>query len=101
MITRWLFSSAAKDIGVLYLMFAIFSGVIGTVLSMIIRTELAFPGNQILGGNSQLYNVVITSHAIIMIFLCDSVLSVRSLSTKKPGFVHYPVNRVAPPRTGR
>jgi heme/copper-type cytochrome/quinol oxidase subunit 1 len=77
MIIRWLFSSAAKDIGVLYLIFAIFSGIIGTVLSMIIRTELAFSGTQVLAGNYQIYNVVITAHAIAMIFLCDSVLFVR------------------------
>jgi cytochrome c oxidase subunit 1 len=68
MIVRWLFSSSAKDIGYLYLIFAIFSGIIGTALSMIIRAELALPGTQILSGNYQLYNVVITAHALFMIF---------------------------------
>lgn len=68
MIVRWLFSSSAKDIGYLYLIFAMFSGVIGTALSMIIRAELALPGTQVLAGNYQLYNVVITAHAIFMIF---------------------------------
>lgn len=66
MIVRWLFSSSAKDIGWLYLIFAIFSGVIGTSLSMLIRAELAMPGTQILAGNYQLYNVIITAHAIFM-----------------------------------
>ena len=66
MILRWLFSSSAKDIGYLYLIFALFSGVIGTVLSMIIRAELALPGTQILNGNYQIYNVVITAHALLM-----------------------------------
>ncbi len=45
-----------------------FSGVIGTALSMIIRAELALPGTQVLAGNYQLYNVVITAHALFMIF---------------------------------
>jgi cytochrome c oxidase subunit 1 len=36
--------------------------------SIIIRIELAHPGNQILGGNHQLYNVLVTAHAFIMIF---------------------------------
>jgi len=35
---------------------------------MIIRLELAAPGSQILGGNSQFYNVIITAHAFVMIF---------------------------------
>jgi cytochrome c oxidase subunit 1 len=35
---------------------------------MIIRLELAFPGNQILSGNNQLYNVIVTAHAFLMIF---------------------------------
>lgn len=68
MIVRWFFSSSAKDIGYLYLIFAMFSGVIGTALSMIIRAELALPGTQVLAGNYQLYNVVITAHALLMIF---------------------------------
>ena len=68
MIVRCIFSSSAKDIGYLYLIFAMFSGVIGTSLSMIIRAELAMPGTQVLAGNYQLYNVVITAHALLMIF---------------------------------
>jgi heme/copper-type cytochrome/quinol oxidase subunit 1 len=42
--------------------------VIGTVLSIIIRLELAVPGQGFLNGNHQLYNVIVTSHAFIMIF---------------------------------
>jgi len=60
-------SSNAKDIGVLYLIFALFSGMLGTAYSVLIRLELAGPGVQYIGDN-QLYNSIITSHAILMIF---------------------------------
>jgi hypothetical protein len=64
---RWFLSSNAKDIGTLYLIFALFSGLIGTGFSVLIRLELSGPGVQYISDN-QLYNSIITAHAILMIF---------------------------------
>jgi len=64
---RWFLSSNAKDIGTLYLIFALFAGLVGTSFSVLIRLELSGPGVQYIADN-QLYNSIITAHAIVMIF---------------------------------
>jgi cytochrome c oxidase subunit 1 len=66
-IERWFNSTNAKDIGTLYLIFALFSGLLGTAFSVLIRLELSGPGVQFIS-NNQLYNSIITAHAILMIF---------------------------------
>jgi len=66
-IERWFFSTNAKDIGTSYLIFALFSGLMGTAFSVLIRMELSGPDVQYIT-DSQLYNSIITAHALVMIF---------------------------------
>ena len=79
---RWFMSTNHKDIGTLYLIFAIFAGIIGGAISGVMRLELAHPGIQYLGAVSEflsgkpadmasslhLWNVLITAHGLIMVF---------------------------------
>ena len=67
-ISRWLFSTNHKIIGTLYFIFGAFSGILWFVVSMLMRLELSQAGDAFLSGNYQLYNVLITSHAFLMIF---------------------------------
>jgi cytochrome c oxidase subunit I len=65
---RWFYSTDHKIIGFLYFIFAFIAGIIGTFFSIVIRFELAFPGQGVLMQNFQFYNVIVTAHAFIMIF---------------------------------
>src|ERR1043166_6412435 len=67
---RFVYSTNHKDIGTMYLVFAIIAGIIGGTLSIIIRMELQHPGLQILHGEHahHIFNVFTTAHGLIMIF---------------------------------
>ena len=65
---RYLYSTNHKDIGTLYLIFAVIAGLVGTGMSVLMRMELMYPGDGILGGDHNLYNVLVTSHGLLMIF---------------------------------
>nr|URW98543.1 cytochrome c oxidase subunit 1 [Lepidophthirus macrorhini] len=64
--TRWLQSTNHKDIGIMYMLFGVWSGLAGFSVSVVIRTELV--SVQSLIQDNQIYNVFITIHAFMMIF---------------------------------
>lgn len=85
---RWFLSTNAKDIGTLYLMFALFSGLLGTAFSVLIRMELSGPGVQYIADN-QLYNSIITAHALLMIFfMVEKNLDIKSQPSLDIGIVN-------------
>ena len=65
---RWFYSTNHKDIGTLYLIFGIISGLIGGFLSFMMRMELGEPGIQFFTNEHQ-YLVFVSMHGLIMIFL--------------------------------
>merc|ERR1712226_1004265 len=71
---RWLASTNHKDIGTLYFIFGLFSGFVGRIFRLLIRTELRIPGPTFL--SERAYNVIITAHGLIIIYLFDSYLLV-------------------------
>ncbi len=66
-ITRWLYSTNHKDIGTMYITYAVVFGIVGAVLSIFMRIELAEPGMQIFA-DSHTFNVFVTGHGLIMVF---------------------------------
>lgn len=66
---RWLYSTDARDIGILYLILSGFSGILGSMMSLIIRLQLMdIEQSEILNLSNQVYNNVVTIHALLMIF---------------------------------
>src|SRR5229473_6464543 len=65
--TRWFCSTNHKDIGTLYLIFAIVAGLIGGLFSVLMRAQLMHPAGTVIEDH-QLYNVIATAHGLIMIF---------------------------------
>ena len=64
---RWLYSTNHKDIGTMYLIFAVVAGLIGFFMSFMMRLELMYPGVQIFPTAND-FNVFVTAHGVIMIF---------------------------------
>jgi heme/copper-type cytochrome/quinol oxidase subunit 1 len=68
LVFRWGFSTNHKDIGTLYLWFAVISVVAGTLLSLYIRATISNPNSSYIDYNYQLYNGIVTGHAFITVF---------------------------------
>jgi len=66
---RWMWTTNHKRIGILYIYFGVFNGFLAILLSVIMRLELAFPGDQILFGQYQFYNMMTSMHGILMLFV--------------------------------
>jgi cytochrome c oxidase subunit 1 len=64
---RYVYSTNHKDIGTMYLVFAIVAGIIGALMSIAMRVELQYPGVQIFPSSHE-FNVFTTAHGLIMIF---------------------------------
>lgn len=72
---RWLASTTnLKDVTTIYLIFGLFSGFVGRIFRLLIRTELRIPGPTFL--SERAYNVIITAHGLIIIFffLCTIII---------------------------
>lgn len=65
---RWILSTNHKDIGTLYIIFAIAAALVGGGFSMIMRAQLMTPGGGFLAEHHQFYNVLVTGHGLIMVF---------------------------------
>jgi cytochrome c oxidase subunit 1 len=70
---RWLYSTNHKDIGTMYLVFAICTAFIGALFSVAMRAELLHPGVQFFHNadgtpDGHLWNTVVTAHGLTMVF---------------------------------
>jgi len=66
---NWVYTTNHKRIGILYILFGVFNGFLAVLLSLLIRIELAFPGDQILFETFQFYNLIVTLHGVLMLFV--------------------------------
>ena len=66
-VARWFFSTNHKDIGTLYLIGGFTGGLVGAILSWMMRWELATPEMDVFS-SGQAFNVFITAHGLIMVF---------------------------------
>jgi len=66
---RWIWTTNHKRIGILYIIFGVFNGFLAVLLSILMRFELTFPGDQILFGEYQFYNMITTMHGVLMLFV--------------------------------
>jgi cytochrome c oxidase subunit 1 len=64
---RYVYSTNHKDIGTMYLIFAICAGVVGGFFSMMMRAELMYPGLQVFK-EAHTFNVFVTGHGLVMVF---------------------------------
>ncbi|MBI3859198.1 MAG: cbb3-type cytochrome c oxidase subunit I [Thaumarchaeota archaeon] len=71
---RWLFTTYHKDIGLLYFVTSLWFGFIGSILALLIRTQLSVPGNTLLSPGS--YDQAVTMHGLIMILWFLSPLAI-------------------------
>ncbi|MCQ4334852.1 cbb3-type cytochrome c oxidase subunit I, partial [Natronomonas sp. F2-12] len=65
---RWLVTTNHKDVGILYLLTAVFFLLLGGVLALLLRVELWDPTATVLGGNGVGYNETVTAHGLLMVF---------------------------------
>src|SRR3954470_1602558 len=65
--TRWLMSTNLKDIGTLYLLFSASAGLVGGMLSILMRLQLMHPGQHYVGSGQE-WNTIVTAHGLVMIF---------------------------------
>ena len=70
---RWAYSTNHKDIGTMYLIFAIIAGIIGTAFSVLMRMELMHPGDGILGGNYHFQFLLLQILLVPLIAILDNL----------------------------